>query len=176
MFKKSAAAYDLAHRFLQKGDVKNARIAMGIGDKFKGMGDRLKGMFDKDQVPQKPASRKYEKQVPAWALEMPEPAEISYIGGEHKDLTYAIRNEVERDGHKFMVVTLGIESDLEPAPGQPAGDFATLVFPIDSGGVVHYDKGEEYKDAVTRTRAARYHSEACEKADLLDIFGHMDNK
>lgn len=34
MFKKTAAAYDLAHKFLQRGDARNARLAMDIGDRF----------------------------------------------------------------------------------------------------------------------------------------------
>jgi hypothetical protein len=35
MLKKTAAAYDLAQKFLQKGDARNARLAMDIGDRFK---------------------------------------------------------------------------------------------------------------------------------------------
>jgi len=34
MFKKTAAAYDLAQKFLQKGDARKARLAMDIGDRF----------------------------------------------------------------------------------------------------------------------------------------------
>jgi hypothetical protein len=34
MFKKTAAAYDLAQKFLQKGDARRARLAMDIGDRF----------------------------------------------------------------------------------------------------------------------------------------------
>lgn len=34
MFKKTAAAYDLAQRFIQQGDARNARLAMDIGDRF----------------------------------------------------------------------------------------------------------------------------------------------
>jgi hypothetical protein len=35
MFKKTAAAYDLAQKFIQKGDARKARLAMYIGDRFK---------------------------------------------------------------------------------------------------------------------------------------------
>jgi hypothetical protein len=47
MFKKTAAAYGLAQEFLQRGDSRNARLAMDIGDRFEkaagalGRGDRL---------------------------------------------------------------------------------------------------------------------------------------
>jgi hypothetical protein len=34
MFKKTATAYDLAQKFLQKGDARKARLAMYIGDRF----------------------------------------------------------------------------------------------------------------------------------------------
>ena len=34
MFKKTAAAYELAQKFLQKGNVEKARMAMEIGDRF----------------------------------------------------------------------------------------------------------------------------------------------
>jgi len=37
MFKKTAAAYDLAQKFLQKGDARKARLAMDIGDRFQNL-------------------------------------------------------------------------------------------------------------------------------------------
>jgi len=37
MFNKTAAAYDLAQKFLQKGDARNARLAMDIGDRLQNL-------------------------------------------------------------------------------------------------------------------------------------------
>jgi hypothetical protein len=37
MFKKTAAAYGLAQEFLQRGDSRNARLAMDIGDRFENL-------------------------------------------------------------------------------------------------------------------------------------------
>lgn len=44
MIKKTAAAYELARKFLQKGDSKNARLAMDIGDRFKKVAGVARGL------------------------------------------------------------------------------------------------------------------------------------
>lgn len=166
MFKKTAAAYDLAYKFLQKGDVKNARIAMGIGDKFKGMEDKIKNMLGA------PQPEKKKKLDADWLQQMPGLLQITGLGVEIDDLTYAVKNEVERDGHKFIVITLGVDRQSRPGYTDPLrSEFETIVLPMYDDRAPDFRRGGSYKEALSRPAAAENHREACQEADLIGLFG-----